>query len=58
VAPYQFIALSLIKRTGNKTKDPIMAIIIDKEVKIPKNIVGLKFEVAKTKKPNTMVEEV
>ena len=52
------MALSLIKRTGNKTKDPIMAIIIDKEVKIPKNIVGLKFEVAKTKKPNTMVEEV
>jgi hypothetical protein len=48
----------LINSTGNKTKDPITAITIDKDVKIPKKIVGLKLEVDRTKNPKTIVIEV
>jgi hypothetical protein len=48
----------LVNKTGNKNNDPIIAIIIDKDVKIPKKTVGLKFEVAKTRNPKIIVIEV
>ena len=44
--------------TGSNIKAARIATIIEKEVKIPKNTLGLKFELTKIINPNTIVKEV